>query len=681
MTVTADIAAAPEVSAATLATRADSHASFGEVFRVIIRAFRYVSPFKWRFFGKWWFNAIGLIPVMYVPWPGKLLLDNVVQGDPITAETVSKFPPYLQWAVALLVGKSPVEIAVAVIGVGFVTLILFGLFGQGALSQNTIGGRDQSADATTGTRTNMGEGSDTAANSENAANYGSSWASGLYGLFEYRFQMRLTQAVNHFFRADLFQKIKALPMTSIEDRRAGDMIYRVMYDTPMITGLVYDILLTPMALGTFGMLLYVMNFSYGEAPEVIWIALLMVPVGFILTAPFSAFVRRRSAASRIAGAVTTHTIEENLSNVFAVQSLGGWKRELRRFEMASEESFRRYRGVIFASILITVVAGLGTLALSQLLTFVVAGKIIEGKYTIGDYGVLLFNYAYMSGSMAVLSQLWIRIQDNVVGVRRVFALMDLVAESDVGTMALPPVKQGVKAEGVTLIYPDGRQALDGVDFEAKVGEITAIVGPTGAGKTTLAYLVPRFHGATTGRVTIDGLDVKDLTLQSLRDQVTYVFQDTQLFSGSVAENICYGAPGATMDEIRRAARISGVDQFIEGLPEGYETQLGARGAKLSVGQKQRIAIARGLICHSTILILDEPTSALDPETETYLVDALHEAAKGKAVIIIAHRLSTIAHADKVVFLQDGKVIESGRPSDLVGKPGSAYGAFVRLQTQ
>lgn len=677
MTLAAD---APEISAVRGAALNDSHTGFAEVFRVIIRAFRYVGPFKWRFFGKWWLNAIGLIPVLYVPWPGKLMLDQVVQGNPLTPEVVAKFPPYLQWAVALLVGKSAGEIALWVVIVGFVTLVVFGLFGQGAMSQNTVGGRDQSADATTGTRTNMGEGSDTAANSENAANYGSSWASGLYGLFEYRFQLRLTQAVNHYFRADLFRKIKTLPMTSIEDRRGGDMIYRVMYDTPMITGLVYDILLTPFALGTFGMLLYVMNFSYGDAPEVVWLAVAMVPVGFILTAPFSAFVRRRSAASRMAGAVTTHTIEENLSNVFAVQSLGGYKRELKRFELASLESFRRFRGTVFAGIVITVAAGLGTLAMSQVFTFIVAGKIIDGQYTLGDYGVMFFNYLYMSGSMAVLSQLWIRIQDNVVGVRRVFALMDLAAETDKGTQTLAPVTQGVKAQSVGLVYPDGRKALEGVDFEAKVGEITAIVGPTGAGKTSLAYLIPRFHVATEGAVTVDGVNVNDLTLKSLRDQVTYVFQDTQLFSGTVIDNIRYGAPGASIEDVERAARVSGVDQFIKSLPEGYETELGARGAKLSVGQRQRIAIARGLICASTVLILDEPTSALDPETETYLVDALHEAAKGKAVIIIAHRLSTIAHADKVVFLQDGKVLESGRPSDLVTTPGSAYGAFVRLQT-
>jgi ABC-type multidrug transport system fused ATPase/permease subunit len=223
--------------------------------------------------------------------------------------------------------------------------------------------------------------------------------------------------------------------------------------------------------------------------------------------------------------------------------------------------------------------------------------------------------------------------------------------------------------------------LDGVDFEAKVGEITAIVSATGAGKTSLAYLIPRFHRPTEGRVLIDGQDLSQVSLQSLRDQVTYVFQDTQLFSDSILENIRYGYPDAPMDRVIEAAKTAGAHDFIMTLPETYETQLGARGAKLSVGQRQRIAIARGLITNAPILILDEPTSALDPETETFLVDALHKAAEGKAVIIIAHRLSTIAHADKVVFLSDGKVVEEGRPSDLVSRPGSAYAAFVRLQSQ
>ena len=231
-----------------------------------------------------------------------------------------------------------------------------------------------------------------------------------------------------------------------------------------------------------------------------------------------------------------------------------------------------------------------------------------------------------------------------------------------------------------LVYPDGRRALDDVSFEAKIGEIVAFVGPTGSGKTSLAYLIPRYHLATEGEVLIDGINVQELTVESLRDQVTYVFQETQLFSDSILDNVRYGAPDASQEEVEAVAKIAGIHDFIESLPEGYETKLGTTTSKISVGQKQRLSIARGLLRESKILILDEPTSALDPETEKYLVSSLHEAAKNRLVIIIAHRLSTIANADKILFLDEGHVLEQGTHAELMERPGGQYRRFVNLQT-
>ena len=280
-----------------------------------------------------------------------------------------------------------------------------------------------------------------------------------------------------------------------------------------------------------------------------------------------------------------------------------------------------------------------------------------------------------------LGWLWIRFQDNVAAMRRVFALMDVTPESDLGRTDLPPVAQGIEMRDAGLVYPDGRRALEGVNLEASVGEIVAFVGPTGAGKTSLAYLIPRYHVATEGEVLIDEFNVNQLTLDSMRSQVTYVFQETQLFSETIRDNICYGKPDAEQEEVERVATIAGIHDFIESLPEGYDTKLGAvTASKLSVGQKQRIAIARGLLRDSRILILDEPTSALDPETEEYLVQALHEAAKDRLVIIIAHRLSTIANADKIVFLEQGQVMEQGNHNELMALERGHYRRFVELQT-
>jgi ABC-type multidrug transport system fused ATPase/permease subunit len=657
---------------------ADSQVDLKQAFELIGRCFAYVAPFKFRFLTKWCFTVISVLPVLILPWPLKLLTDNVILGHPITARVVAQYPGYMQGLIGLMVGWPPAHIALAVILSGVTTVVLLGVFGQSYSERNVIGGA-LGAYETNGTRSTMSAGNDAATNSENEANSAWSWASGLLGLIEYRWQLRLSHALNHYYRSQLFERIKSLPMISLEDRRVGDLIYRVMYDTPMITRLIYDLLFTPVAMVTFGLVIYVMTETYGQAPEVVWLALAVLPATFLATAPLSAMVRRRSTTSRVAGAHTTSTIDETMSNVFAVQSLGGWNRQRTRFAAASEASFRGARGQVLAGQLVASAAAFAGTVLYLITAFRAAGHVVDGHFTVGDYGVLMFYYTWMAASTAVISQIWIRAQDNVVGLRRVFAILDMPAESDLGARVLPPVAQGVRFDAVSLVYPDGRQALEAVSLEAKVGEITALVGTTGAGKTSLAYLIPRFRQPTSGRVLIDGIDVAELTLTSLRAQVAYVFQETQLFSMSVADNIRYGRPTASMAAVVEAARIAGADPFIRDLPEGYETELGARGTKLSVGQRQRIAIARALVVDAPILILDEPTSALDPETERYLVDAMHAAARGRCVIIIAHRLSTIAHADKVVVLEGGRLREQGRPAELLARPGGAYARFARLQ--
>ena len=257
--------------------------------------------------------------------------------------------------------------------------------------------------------------------------------------------------------------------------------------------------------------------------------------------------------------------------------------------------------------------------------------------------------------------------------------MDLPGEKTRGGVELPRIARGVKMKGVGLTYPDGRRALRNIDLEARIGEIVAFVGPTGAGKTSLAYLIPAFVQPTEGTVTIDGVDLKDVSVDSLRDQVSYVFQETQLFSDSILENIRYGNQAATEAEVERAASIAGAHDFIAALPDGYRTNLGTVTSKLSVGQKQRIAIARGLLRDARILILDEPTSALDPETEAYLVDALHAAAKDKLVVIVAHRLSTIANADRICFLEDGEIREHGTHEELMAVPDGDTGGTPRCR--
>ena len=258
--------------------------------------------------------------------------------------------------------------------------------------------------------------------------------------------------------------------------------------------------------------------------------------------------------------------------------------------------------------------------------------------------------------------------------------MDLPSEADRSGEELKSINNAITLHRVSLTFSDGRQALDDVSLEFKKGEITALVGPTGSGKTSLAYLIPEFYAPTRGSIEVDGVDTQNIALSSIRSHVSYVFQETQLFSDSILDNIRYGNPTASREEVERAAHTAGAHGFISDLPDGYETLLGTVTSKISVGQKQRIAIARGLLKPASVLILDEPTSALDPETESYLVQALHEAAKDKLVVIIAHRLSTIVNAGKIVFLEAGRVVEQGTHEQLMTVESGHYRAFVELQS-
>ena len=227
----------------------------------------------------------------------------------------------------------------------------------------------------------------------------------------------------------------------------------------------------------------------------------------------------------------------------------------------------------------------------------------------------------------------------------------------------------------------GTPALEQVSLEARIGEVVALVGPAGAGKTTLAWTIPRYVEPDSGRVLADGVDAATVTRESLRAQVAFVFQEVSLFDTSVAENIRLGKPDASDSEVERAARMARADDFIRELPDGYATRLGRSGGKLSVGQKQRLAIARALVRDAPVLILDEPTAALDPVTERALVASLHEASRDRIVIVIAHRLSSIRSADRIAFLDRGRIIEQGSHDELMARPGGAYRRFVDLQVR
>jgi ABC-type multidrug transport system fused ATPase/permease subunit len=634
-----------------------------QAFADMARALRYIGPFRSRFKRKIFYQTLTVIPSLLLPWPGKVLVDHVIQDIPFED---TRYPFFFQPIIELLEGASPTAIAIAMLAFSATLLLLFGGYASDSRDQTSSG---------------LAQGDDTATTQENAANDGHSFMGGIFGWIEYRLTILLSQDLNHHYRSHLFGCIQRLPMTELDDRRIGDAIYRLMYDTPQITEVCYRIVLTPIVTPLlFVTTVLVMGTTFESTP-IVWVpALILVPVGLLATIPFSSLVRAKGKQSREAGSTTTATLEEGVANVLAVQSLGGQEHEKERFEKDSWGSYSAYRSFVVVWMVIGAVAGLAGIPLFLYMYYALTDQVFAGAMTAGDLGVILAFYGQLTFMSVSVGQLWIYLQDNIVGLRRVFELMDRPTDPQPEQpVALPGIDQGFAFEGVGFRYPDGTRALSGISFEARRGELIALVGPAGAGKTTLAQMFPRFLSACEGRIQVDGRDLESIDRDDLRAQIAFVFQEPVLFDASPLENIRVGKPEATLAEAREAARLAGADAFIQALPQGYDTPLGRAGGRLSVGQKQRLSIARALVRRAPVLVLDEPTAALDPETEATLVATLREASRDRLVVVIAHRLSTIRSADEILFLGDGEIQERGSHAELMARTGGAYRHFVELQ--
>ena len=635
------------------------------VVRILGRSLTYILP-NWRLFLLKFGLMLGsFAPLLIVPWPVKILMDHVVLQAPL-ADSDVRFPPFFQPFVDAVAGLDPAGLLLATLALLGILVILFGA-GAGEPRGNTAF---------------LAQGQDTATQSENMISAGWSMAGGLWGLADLLCNVRLVQRVTDSFRTHLFGRLLRLPMPVLDDQRIGDGIYRTMYDAPAIQGICFDITLMPVVslLGAV-VSVYLMHYSFGHViPELIWLGAATMPLALLFTAPLAGAARRASQASRSAGSATTNRVEESTANVAAVQSYGVEDRERAAFGEASAESFRRYRYVVAVSIAIDVMSALALLSLGVWAFVLVSEQIIAGRLLPGDFLVVLGLFGTVAGSAITFGRLWVDFQNNAAGVRRVLFYVDLPNDDPPRGPALERprlrLREGVVFEKVSLTYPDGRRALRDVSFEARMGQTIAIVGPTGAGKTSLAYLIPGFLQPTSGRVLLDGTDLGTLDIDSVREQVAYVFQEHLLFSDTIAANLRLGRPTATDAELTAASRASGAHDFVAELPDGYQTVLGREGGTLSVGQKQRLCLARGLVRDASVLVLDEPTAALDAETERALMAALEASGRGRIVFVIAHRLSTVARADRILVMEDGRIVESGTHDELLAKTGGAYRRFV-----
>ena len=479
-------------------------------------------------------------------------------------------------------------------------------------------------------------------------------------------------------RAALFRRLIELPTSFFENNSSGVLLSKIAYDvsgvnaaaTTVLTVVVRDFLAV---VGLLGWLLY-LNW------KLTLITLIIAPAIAVVIKLTSRRLRFMSTESMRAMGNVTHVLEESISCQRVVKVFGGQSYEARRFQYANQE-LRGFnmRLSIAASVTAPVVQLFAAIALA-----IIVGIAIEqsssAEFTVGEFVSFITATLMLLSPLKHLSDINSPLQRGLASAQSVFGLLDEKPEPDAGTIELARARGEVRFENLGFTYSEAtRPALENINLIVAPGETVALVGSSGSGKSTLVSLLPRFYDPSEGRICLDGHDLREVRLASLRSNIALVSQDVALFNDTVANNIAYGIMGnASRAEVEEAARAAHALEYIREMPQGFDTLIGENGVKLSGGQRQRLAIARALLKDALVLVLDEATSALDSESERYVQEALATLMKGRTTIVIAHRLSTIEHADRIVVLARGRIVEIGAHAELLAKDG-LYAKLYRIQ--
>ncbi len=489
----------------------------------------------------------------------------------------------------------------------------------------------------------------------------------------------VSQWVGHDLRRTLYHHIQRLSLAEHNEARTGDLITRITSDISAVQDFINSALLGILVnaltlVGMIGVMFYI-NWRFTL------IALSIAPPLFLVVYYYTRRIKKASRAVRKKEGELLSVVEEVLTSIRVVQAFAREDYEQKRFESESLENVEtglQARSVkAKLSPYVEVIVAIGTC----LVLGYGARLALAGKLTAGVLILFLLYLGKMYKPMRDLSKMTDTVSKALVGYERIQEVLEI--ESRVydlpGARRAPKFKGQIEFDHVSFSYGGEKEVLKDVSFKIESGQVAAIVGPSGTGKTTIVSLIPRFYDPVAGNVKIDGTDVRRYSLKSMRDQISFVLQETLLFRATIWENIAYGKPDAPPKEIIRAAELANAHEFIEKMPEGYDTMIGERGVTLSGGQRQRIAIARAIIRDTPILILDEPTSGLDAASEQAVIEALDRLMKGRTSVVIAHHLSALRHANIIFVIKDRELVEQGTHEELVTR-GGVYADLYKIQT-
>ena len=486
------------------------------------------------------------------------------------------------------------------------------------------------------------------------------------------------QWVAHDLRMRMYNHLQRLSLGYYNTHQTGTILSTITSDISTIQGFAssstLDILVDMLTIVSMLGLMFWLNWDFTL------IAIAVTPFLLLFVSRFKKAVKTATHEVRKEQSAIVAVVQQGLESMQVVKAFGQEKAEEEMLQVVSQATVSaalKARSVkALLSPVVTVVVAICT----AIVLWRGAALILAGAMTVGSLTVYLAYLSRFFKPVKDLATTTNAIAQVTVGVERVRAILDTdaIIPEKTGALAAESLKGDIELKNVAFGYDEATPILTDVSFHIQPGEFVGIVGPTGAGKSTVVSLIPRFYDVTGGSVLVDGIDVRDYGIKSLRDQIGYVLQDTVLFHGTIYENIAFGNPQASKEEVIAAAKLANADEFISKMPLGYETPVGERGSTLSGGQRQRIGIARVMVRNNPILLLDEPTAALDSESEKLVIDALEKLMKGKTVIAIAHRLTTIRDADKIIVISGGVVAESGSHTELLQQNG-IYADLYRTQ--